>query len=157
MKRTTLAYSSQDHSPLHTFMLSWEKGQNFMKSSPWVFVKLFFQPSHQEKIVEQTWFRSCSQKYLNDHPVSIGLTFSGLIGLPTVNKYLIPYRMGELSYVYFYPFSGTGDYQRKRAPTGVFFVLLDSLKLKSPSSIYFLELAKNPQDTTTTVSLDTHR
>ena len=34
-------------------------------------------------------------------------------------------------------------------------MLLDSLKLKAPSSIYFLGLAKNPQDRTTMVSLDT--
>ena len=43
----------------------------------------------------------------------------------------------------------------KGAPTGVFFVLSYSLKLKAPLSIYFLELAKNPWDCTTTVSLDT--
>ena len=79
---------------------------------------------------------------MNDHPVSIGLTFSSLIGLPMVKKSLIPSRMGELSYLYFYPFSGTGDYQWKRAPTGVFFVLSDSLKLKAPSSTYLLGLAK---------------
>ena len=92
---------------------------------------------------------------MNDHPVNIGLTFSSLIGLPTVKKSLIPSRMGELSYVYFYPFSGTGDYQRKRAPTRVFFMLSDSLKLKAPSSIYFLRFAKNPRDLTIMVSLDT--
>ena len=34
-------------------------------------------------------------------------------------------------------------------------MLLDSLKLKAPSSIYFLGLAKNPRDHTTTVSLET--
>ena len=72
-----------------------------------------------------------------------------------VKKSLISYRMGELSYVYFYPFSGTGDYQRKRSPTGVLFVLSDSLKLKAPSSIYLLGLTKNPRDRTITVSLDT--
>ena len=94
-------------------------------------------------------------KYLNDRPVSIGLTFSNLMGLPTVKKSLIPYRMGELSYVYFYPFLGIGYYQWKRSPTRVFFVLLDSLKLKAPLSIYFLGLAKNPWDCTITVSLDT--
>ena len=37
-------------------------------------------------------------------------------------------------------------------PIGVFFMLLDSLKLKSPSSIYFLGLTQNPQDCNTTVS-----
>ena len=63
--------------------------------------------------------------------------------------------MGELSYVYFYPFSGTRDYQWKRAPTGVFSMLSDSLRMKAPSSIYFLRLAKNPRDHTTTISLDT--
>ena len=62
--------------------------------------------------------------------------------------------MGELSYVYFYPFSSTGDYQWKRSPTRVFFMLSDSLKLKAPSSIYFLELTKNPWDRTIMVSLD---
>ena len=72
------------------------------------------------------------------------MTFSGLIGLPMVKKSLIPSRMGELSYVYFNPFSGIGDYQQKRAPTGVFFVLSNSLKLKAPSSIYLLRHAKNP-------------
>ena len=92
---------------------------------------------------------------MNDHPVSIGLTFSDLIGLPMVKMSLIPSRMGELSYVYFYPFSGTGDYQLKRAPTGVFFMLSNSLKLKAPLSIYFLGLTKNIQDRTITVSLDT--
>jgi len=61
-----------------------------------------------------------------------------------VKKSLIPSRMGELSYVYFYPFLGIGDYQQKRAPTGVFFMLSDSLKLKAPSSIYLLGLTKNP-------------
>ena len=66
-----------------------------------------------------------------------------------------PLQDGELSYVYFYPFSGIGDYQWKRAPTRVFFMLSDSLKLKAPLSIYFLRLAKNPWDCTTTVSLDT--
>ena len=86
---------------------------------------------------------------------SVYLTFSGLIGLPTVNNSLISSMMGELSYVYFYPFLGTRDYQQKRAPSGVFFVLLDSLKVKAPLSIYLLRLAKNPQDRTTTVSLDT--
>ena len=50
-----------------------------------------------------------------------------------VKKSLIPSRMGELSYVHFYPFSSIGDYQRKRSPTGVFFVLSDSLKLKARS------------------------
>ena len=45
---------------------------------------------------------------------SVCLTFSGLIGLPTVKKSLIPYKIGELSYVYFYSFSGIGKYQRKR-------------------------------------------
>ena len=72
-----------------------------------------------------------------------------------VKKSLIPQRMGEISYVYFYPFSSTGYYQRKRSPIGVFFMLSDSLKLKAPSSIYFLGLTKNPPDHTTTVSLDT--
>ena len=72
-----------------------------------------------------------------------------------VKKSLIPYRMGKLSYVYFYPFSGTGDYQRKRAPAGVFFMLSDSLTLKAPLSIHLLGLAKNPRDRTITVSLDT--
>ena len=42
---------------------------------------------------------------------SVGLTFSGLIGLPTAKKSLIPSKMGELSYAYFYPFLGIGDYQ----------------------------------------------
>ena len=79
---------------------------------------------------------------MNDRLVSIGLTFFDLIGLPRVKKSLIPYSMGELSYVYFYPFLDIGDYQRKRAPTRVFFVLSDSLKLKAPSIIYFLRLAK---------------
>ena len=50
-------------------------------------------------------------KVLNDHPINIGLTFSGLIGLPIIKKSLIPSRMGELSYVYLYPFSSIGDYQ----------------------------------------------
>ena len=72
-----------------------------------------------------------------------------------VKKSLIPYRMGELSYVYFYPFLGTGDYQRKIAPTGVFFVLSESLKSKAPLSVYLLGLSKNPRDRTTMVSLDT--
>ena len=63
--------------------------------------------------------------------------------------------MGDLSYAYFYPFSDIGDYQQKRSPTGVFFVLSDSLKLKAPSSIYFLGLAKNPRYCTITVSLYT--
>ena len=75
---------------------------------------------------------------------SIGLTFSGMIGLTTVKKSLIPYRMGELSYIYFYPFLGTRDYQQKRAPTGVFFVLLESLNLKAPSIIYLLGITINP-------------
>ena len=66
-----------------------------------------------------------------------------------------PLWMSELSYVYFYPFSGIGDYQWKRAPTGVFFVLSDFLKLKAPLSIYFHRLAKNTWDRTTIVSLDT--
>ena len=35
-------------------------------------------------------------------------------------------------------------------------MLSDSLKLKAPSSIYFLGLAKNPQDFTIAVSLDTN-
>ena len=109
--------------------------------------------------IHQNGSFSCSCGTLlqqNDHPVSISLTFSGLIGLPTVKKSLIPYRMGELSYVYFYPFLGIGDYQQKTPPTGIFFVLSYSLKLKAPSSIYLLGLAKNPRDCTTTVSLDTH-
>ena len=72
-----------------------------------------------------------------------------------VKKSLIPYKMGKLSYVYFYPFLGTGDYQQKRAPTRVFFVLSDSLKLKAPSSIYLLGLAKNPWGRTIRVSLNT--
>ena len=63
--------------------------------------------------------------------------------------------MGELSYVHFYPFSGTWDYQQKRDPIGVFLMLSYSLKLKALSSIYFLELAKNPRDRTTMVSLKT--
>ena len=71
------------------------------------------------------------------------------------NKSLYPFRLGEFSFVHFYLFSGTWYYQRKRAPNGVFFMLLESIKLKSPSSIYFLRLTKNPQDCTTTVSLDT--
>ena len=92
---------------------------------------------------------------MNDCPISIGLTFFILIGLPMVKKYLIPSKMGKLSYVYFYPFSGTGYYQQKRSPIGVFFMLPDSLKLKAPLRIYLLGLAKNPQDRTTAVSLDT--
>ena len=63
--------------------------------------------------------------------------------------------MDNLSCVYFYPFLGTGDYQRKRSPTRIFFMLSDSLKLKAPLSIYFLELTKNPWDHTKMVSLDT--
>ena len=72
-----------------------------------------------------------------------------------VKKSPITQRMGELSYVNFNPFSGIGEYQWKRAPTRVFLMLLDSLKLKEPSSIYFLVLTKNPRDHTTMVSLDT--
>ena len=59
--------------------------------------------------------------------------------------------MGELYYVYFYLFSGTGDYQRKRAHTGVFFLFLDSQKMKTPMSTYLLRLAKNPRDHVITV------
>ena len=43
----------------------------------------------------------------------------------------------------------------KISPTGVFFMLSDSLKLKAPSNIYFLGIAKNPWDHTKTVSFDT--
>ena len=63
--------------------------------------------------------------------------------------------MGELFYVYFYPFLGTWYYQQKISPTRVFFMLSDSLKLKAPSSIYLLGLTKNPRDRTTTMSLET--
>ena len=63
--------------------------------------------------------------------------------------------MGELSCVYFYPFLGTWDYQWKRAPIGVFFMISDSLKLKAPLSIYLLGMSRNPRDHTIMVSLDT--
>ena len=64
-----------------------------------------------------------------------------------------PKRVGELSYVHFYTFLGTGDYQQKRDPTGVFFMFLDSLKLRELLSIYFLGLVKNSQDRAIMVSL----
>ena len=60
MKRTTLEYSSQDHSPLHPFMLSRVEGPNFTKKLTMGWCKGLFQTSHQEKIAEQTWFRSSS-------------------------------------------------------------------------------------------------
>ena len=63
----------------------------------------------------------------------------------------LPQRLGDISFVHFYPYSCLGDYIQKRDHTGVLF--LDSLKMRTPSSIYFLELAKNPQDCVITVSL----
>ena len=51
-----------------------------------------------------------------------------------IKKSLIPYRMGELSYVYFYPFSGTGYYQQKRAPTGVLLSFFGHKRLPTKKS-----------------------
>ena len=45
---------------------------------------------------------------MNDHLVSIGLTFSGLVRIPMVKKSLFFQRLGELSFVYFYAFSDIG-------------------------------------------------
>ena len=60
------------------------------------------------------------------------LTFSDLIGLPTVKKSLIPYRMGELSYVYFYPFSGTGDL----LPPKLYLVVFYQVSLVNRTNIF---------------------
>ena len=43
----------------------------------------------------------------------------------------------------------------KRDHIGVFFLFLDSLKMKTPSSIYFLGLTKNPRDHVITMPFGT--
>ena len=54
----------------------------------------------------------------------------------------LPQRLGELSYAHFYPFSESGEYIQKGDHTGVFFLFLESLNIKTPSSIYFIGIAK---------------
>ena len=61
--------------------------------------------------------------------------------------------MGEISFVNLYTFAGLGDYIQKRDHIGVFFQFLDSLKMKTRSSIYFFGIPKNPQYCVITVSL----
>ena len=58
----------------------------------------------------------------------------------------LPQRLEELSIVYFYRFLGFGDYLWKRDHIGVFFLFLDSLKMKTPSIIYCIGIDKNPWD-----------
>ena len=69
-------------------------------------------------------------------------------------EFFLPQRFGELSYAHFYPFLVSRYYIRKRDHTGVFFLFSDSLKMKTPTSIYLLELAKNPWDRVIMVYFD---
>ena len=64
----------------------------------------------------------------------------------TINdkEVFLPKRLGDFSCTKFYPFSDSGDYIQKTDHAGVFFLFSDSLKMKTPSSIYFLGLSKNP-------------
>ena len=59
-------------------------------------------------------------------------------------EFFLPLKMGELSYTHFYLFSNSRDYIQKRDHIGLFFLFSDSQKMKTPSSIYFLGIAKKP-------------
>jgi len=145
MKRTTMAHSSQDHSPLHTFMLSREIGQSLWKISPWVVLSSFLGFSSQN-IAEQTWF--IHARKVSEWPlVNIGLTFFSLIGLPTVRS-PHPLKDGALL-LYFYPFSGYRILPTKNIPINSSSCFQTLLKWKHKSSIYFLGLTKNQRDCTT--------
>ena len=64
----------------------------------------------------------------------------------------LPQRFWGFSCAHFYPFSDSGDYIWKRDHNGVFFLSSDSVKMKTPSSVFFVGLAKNPRDRVIMVS-----